>query len=70
MQNPTKDSFNSAYLYESNGIVLSDTTFILKSETEFRTNNTTTENYLYKFRGTKQKPNVENYFKKYQKQFN
>ena len=70
MQNPTKDSFNSAYLYESNGIINSDTSFTLISEKEFRTNKTTNDKYIYKFRETKQKPNVENYFKKNRNQFN
>jgi hypothetical protein len=37
MQNPTKDSFNSAYLYENNGIMTSDSSFVITSETEFRT---------------------------------
>jgi hypothetical protein len=70
MQNPTKDSFNSAYLYETNGIITSDTSFIIKSETEFRTNTTTPESAVFQFRQTKQKPNIENYFKKHKKRFN
>ena len=44
MKNPTEDSFNSAYLYETNGIIKSDSSFVIKSETEFRTNKTTTKN--------------------------
>jgi len=64
MQNPTKDSFNSAYLYESNGIVKSDTSFIIKSEKAFRTNKIASKYQLFKFRKTNQKPNIENYFKK------
>lgn len=63
-QNPEKDSFNSAYLWEINGIVKSDSTFVIKSEKEFRTNELTTEMSVFKFRETEQKPNVENYFKK------
>ena len=64
MQNPKKDSFNSAYLYEINGTITSDSSFVINSETEFRTNKTTSENTLFKFRRTEQKPNIENYFKK------
>tara|TARA_R110002073_G_scaffold220418_1_gene380521 strand:+ start:1165 stop:1878 length:714 start_codon:yes stop_codon:yes gene_type:complete len=69
MQKPTKDSFNSAYLYELNGTVESDSSFVIKSEIEFRNNKTTTENQLFKFRPTKQKPNIENYFKMNKKRF-
>ena len=69
MQKPGRDSFNSAYLYEINGTVLSDSTFVVERETEYRTNKTTLENTLFRFRETEQKPNVENYFKKYRKQF-
>ena len=64
MQNPTKDSFNSAYLYELNGIIKSDSSFEIKSETEFRTNEKKSENKIFEFRQTEQKPNIENYFKK------
>ena len=64
MQNPKGDSFNSAYLYEINGTIKSDSTFVINSETEFRTNIITSENTLFRFRQTKQKPNVGNYFKK------
>lgn len=64
MQNPTKDSFNSAYLYELNGIINSDVSFEIKSETEFRTNEKTSENKMFEFRQTERKPNIENYFKK------
>ncbi|WP_336071042.1 hypothetical protein [Mesoflavibacter sp. CH_XMU1404-2] len=63
MQNPTKDSFNSAYLYEINGTIESDTSFVIKSEKEFRTNKITVENQIFRFRQTDQKPNIENYFK-------
>jgi hypothetical protein len=69
MQNPTKDTFNSAYLYESNGIIKSDSSFVIKNVTEFRTNEMTTENKMFEFRQTDQKPNVENYFKKNKNRF-
>ncbi len=69
MQKPGKDSFNSAYLYEINGVIKSDSSFVIKSETEFRTNKATTENTLFRFRQTKQKPNIENYFKKNKNRF-
>ncbi|WP_299209884.1 hypothetical protein [uncultured Dokdonia sp.] len=69
MQNPTKDSFNSAYLYEANGIIKSDSSFVLKTETEFRTNMTITKNKLFQFRQTEQKPTIENYFIKNKNQF-
>jgi hypothetical protein len=68
-QNPTKDTFNSAYLYELNGIIESDSSFVIKSETEFRTNKKTSENQIFKFRQTKDKPNIENYFKKNRNRF-
>lgn len=64
MQNPTKDSFNSAYLYELSGILKSDSSFVINTEMEYRTSEMTTENQLFEFRQTKQKPNIENYFKK------
>jgi hypothetical protein len=64
MQNPKKDSFNSAYLYELNGIIKSDSSFEIKSEKEFRTNEKKSENKVFEFRQTEQKPNIENYFKK------
>ncbi|WP_040254734.1 hypothetical protein [Psychroserpens mesophilus] len=70
MQNPTKDSFNSAYLYELNGTIKSDTSFVIKSEMEFRTNKKRTENKIFKFRQTDQKPNIENYFKSNINRFN
>jgi hypothetical protein len=62
-QNRTKDSFNSAYLYELSGIIKSDSSFEIKSETEFRTNEKTSEDKMFEFRQTEQKPNIENYFK-------
>ncbi len=64
MQKPTKDSFNSAYLYEINGTIESDSSFVIKSEIEYRTKNIKTENQVFKFRQTERKPNIENYFKK------
>ncbi|WP_156025581.1 hypothetical protein [Tenacibaculum sp. 47A_GOM-205m] len=64
MQKPGKDSFNSAYLYEMNGVIKSDLSFVIENETEYRTNKTTTENTIFRFRQTEQKPNIENYFKK------
>lgn len=69
MQNPNKDSFNSAYLYELNGTIKSDTSFVIASETQFRTNKTTIENTLFQFKQTKQKPNIENYFNKNENRF-
>jgi hypothetical protein len=69
MQNPNKDSFNSAYLNELNGTIKSDSSFVIKNETEFRANETTTKNTLFRFKQTKQKPNVENYFKKNKNRF-
>ncbi|WGK64972.1 hypothetical protein [Croceiramulus getboli] len=47
MQKPGKDSFNSAYLYEMNGIIKSDLSFVIKSEIEYRTNETTTEKTMF-----------------------
>lgn len=70
MQKPGKDSFNSAYLYELNGIINSDMSFLIENETEYRTNKTTTENTLFQFRQTELKPKIENYFKKNINQFN
>ncbi len=69
MQNPNKDSFNSAYLYELNGTIKSDSSFVIKNETEFRTKEAITKNTLFRFKQTKQKPNVENYFKKNRNRF-
>jgi len=65
----TGSDFNSAYLYEINGIIKSDSSFVIKSETEFRTNKTTTENTVFRFRQTDQKPNIENYFRKNKNRF-
>ena len=69
MQKPGKDSFNSAYLYEINGILKSDSSFVIKNEIEYRNSKTTTENTLFEFRETNQKPNIENYFKKNKNRF-
>lgn len=69
MQNPLKDSFNSAYLYEMNGIIKSDSSFVIKSETEYRTNKTTAKNTLFQYRQTRQKPTIENFFRKNKNRF-
>ncbi|SMG35937.1 hypothetical protein SAMN05661096_02390 [Marivirga sericea] len=61
-QKPRIDSFNSAYLYEINGIIKSDSGFVIKNEIEFRTNKTTVENTVFQFRRTEQKPDIDNYF--------
>ena len=66
-QNPKKDSFNSGYLYELNGIIKSDSSFVINSKTEFRTDKITSENTIFHFRETDQKPNIRNYFKIYMK---
>jgi hypothetical protein len=68
-QNPEKDSFNSAYLWEINGIIKTDSTFVIQNEKEYRTNESTTEMRVFKFRETEQKPNIGNYFKKNKKRF-
>jgi len=68
-QNRKIDSYNSAYLYELNGIINSGSSFVIKSETEFRTNKIISENQLFKFRKTDKKPNIENYFKKNKNRF-
>lgn len=65
----TPGAGNSAYLYELNGTVQSDSSFVLKSKTRFRTNKITSKNSVFRFRKTDQKPNVENYFKKNRKRF-
>lgn len=62
-------SANSAYLYEMNGIINSDSSFVIKSQTRFRNNKTTSDNTLFKFRKTEQKPNIKNYFKEHQNKF-
>jgi len=61
-QKPGQDSFNSAYLYEMNGVIKSDSSFVIESETAYRTNEESSENTVFRFRQTAQKPNVENYF--------
>ena len=55
---------NAAYLYELNGTIQSDSSFVIKSKTRYLTHKETTENSIFRFRQTDQKPNVENYFKK------
>ncbi|KAA5823369.1 hypothetical protein FPF71_11715 [Algibacter amylolyticus] len=69
MQKPTKDSFNSAYLYELNGTIKSDSSFVINSEKEFRTKDITPKNQVFEFKQIAQKPNVENYFKKNKNRF-
>lgn len=59
----TPGAGNSAYLYELNGTIQSDSIFVINSETRFRTNKMTVENSVFKFRQTNKKPNIENYFK-------
>lgn len=59
----TPGAGNSAYLYELNGTMQSDSIFVINSETRFRTNKITEENSVFKFRQTQKKPNIENYFK-------
>lgn len=68
-QNPQKDSFNSAYLWEINGVIKTDSTFVIHKEKEYRTNKSTTKMSLFKFRETEQKPRIENYFKKNKNRF-
>ncbi|WP_179004721.1 hypothetical protein [Winogradskyella forsetii] len=68
-QSPRPDSFNSYYLYELNGIIKSDTSFMVKSKTAFRENKTKIENITYKFKQTDKKPKIDNFFKKNKKQF-
>lgn len=68
-QNPKKDSFNSAYLYELNGVITSDSSFVMKNEMEFRTKEITPKNQVFEFRQTEQKPNIQNYFKKNKNRF-
>jgi hypothetical protein len=69
-QNPTMDSNNSAYLYELNGIIKSDSSFVIKSKTKFRNGVKNPENIFYQFRQTDKKPKIENYFKKNKTRFN
>ena len=68
-QNLKKDSYNSYYLHEINGVIESESSFTIKSEIEFRNNKTIFVNKSFKFRETEQKPNIENYFKKNEKRF-
>ena len=65
MQIPDKDSFNSYYLYEMNGIIENDSTFVINEVKNFRTESITKVNYIYKFRKNIQKPEISNYFKKH-----
>lgn len=65
MQIPDKDSFNSFYLYEMNGIIENDTTFIINEIKNFRTESITKVNFIYKFKKNIKKPEIPNYFKKH-----
>lgn len=64
-QIPNKDSFNSYYLYEINGIITNDSTFIINEIKNYRTDSIIKVNYTYKFRQSNVKPELPNYFKKY-----
>ncbi|MBO6606695.1 hypothetical protein [Psychroserpens sp.] len=66
----TPGAGNSAYLYELNGTITSDSTFVISSETKYRTDDINAENSLFKFRPTNTKPAVDNYFKMNVKRFN
>ena len=65
MQIPDKDSFNSYYLYEMNGIIKNDTTIVINEIKNYRTDSIIKVNYIYKFRRNIQKPEISNYFKKH-----
>lgn len=66
----TPGAGNSAYLYELNGQLQSDTSFVIHSETRYRTNKTKAEHAIFQFRATTEKPNVDNYFKRHHHRFN
>jgi len=59
-----KDSFNSFYLYEMNGGIENDTTFVINEIKNFRTESITKVNFIYKFKKNIQKPELTNYFKR------
>ena len=61
-QIPNKDSFNSYYLYEMNGEVKNDSTFIIYELKNYRANKSEKVNIVYKYYNSK-KPKVTNYFK-------
>ena len=63
-QIPNKDSFNSYYLYEMNGIIKNDSTFIISEIKNYRNDSIIKVNYTYKFRQSNKKPEILNYFKK------
>lgn len=65
MQIPEKDSFNSFYLYEMNGIIKNDTTFVINKIKNYRTESITEVNLIYRYKKNIQKPEIPNYFKKY-----
>lgn len=62
-QHVIKDSFNSYYLYELNGRLLSNASFAISSETNYRQNKTIKVEAIYKFIPMLTKPKVQNYFK-------
>jgi hypothetical protein len=62
-QNLNTDSFNSYYLYEKNGEIVNDSTFIINEIKSYRLNKIEKVNQMYKFRKSP-KPKLNNYFKK------
>lgn len=64
-QHVNRDSFNSYYLYELNGRLLSNTSFTISSETNYRQDKTTEVEATYKFMPILTKPKVPNYFKEH-----
>lgn len=63
-QVPGEDSFNSYYLYEMSGTIPNDSTILITSLKTYRNNSVKPVNYTFKFKRTKSKPVLENYFKK------
>lgn len=63
MQIPNKDSFNSYYLYEMNGEIKNDSTFVVSEIKNYRTNQIKNVNMVYKYKKSR-KPELINYFKK------
>lgn len=55
MQILNKDSFNSFYLYEMNGIIENDTSFVINEIKNYRTESITKVNFIYKFKKKKLK---------------
>ena len=62
-QNPKKDSFNSYYLYELNGYVITKNSFKITSETNYRNNKTDSTLATYSFKPALVRPNMTNYFR-------